>query len=122
MSDEINTSGSAAEEEDIDEDDSIISLIDDEGRTSEYQILDAIETHEGRFVALMPLASIDDETGEAEYMILRVDIVDDEEELAEIDDDELLTALDDLFHERFKELYGDEDEVPASDGDSLAGA
>ena len=119
MSDEINTSGSAAEEEDIDEDDSIISLIDDEGRTSEYQILDAIETHEGRFVALMPLASIDDESGEAEYMILRVDIVDDEEELAEIDDDELLTALDDLFHERFKELYGDDDE---DSGRSLAGA
>ena len=122
MSDEINTRGESAAD-DEEEDDSIISLIDDEGRTSEYEILDAIETQEGRFVALMPLASIDEETGEAEYMILQVDVVDDEEELAEIEDEELLTALDDLFRERFKELYGDEDdESSASGSDSLAGA
>jgi|GEM_PF-165492 Protein of unknown function (DUF1292). len=123
MSDEINTSGETAADQDDEEDDSIISLIDDEGRTSEYEILDAIETEEGMFVALMPLASIDKETGEAEYMILQVDVVDDEEELAEIEDDELLMALDDLFRERFKELYGDEDEDVPEDGvDSLAGA
>ena len=123
MSDEINTRGEGAAVEDDEEGDSIISLIDDEGRTSEYEILDAIETGEGRFVALMPLASIDEETGEAEYMILQVDVVDDEEELAEIEDDELLMALDDLFRERFKEMYDDEDEQPVESGnDSLAEA
>ncbi|MBQ9902347.1 MAG: DUF1292 domain-containing protein [Clostridia bacterium] len=122
MSENINTRGKGSAESEDAEDDSIISLIDDEGRTSEYEILDAIETQEGKFVALMPLASIDDDTGEAEYMILQVDVVDDEEELAEIEDEELLMALDDLFRERFKELYGDEDEIPASDGGSLAGA
>lgn len=123
MSDEINTSGKTAASKDDEEDDSIISLIDDEGRTSEYEILDAIETEEGMFVALMPLASIDSETGEAEYMILQVDVVDDEEELTEIEDQELLTALDDLFRERFKELYGDEDDDVPQDGvASAAGA
>ena len=122
MSDEINTRGCAADEED-DEDENIISLIDDEGRTSDYVVLDAIETEEGRFVALMPLASIDEESGEAEYMILQVEVVGDEEELAEIDDDELLMALNDLFHERFKEMYGDEeDDLPEDDAHSLAGA
>ena len=122
MTDEINTRGESAAQPD-DEDDTVISLIDDEGRTSEYEILDAIETEEGRFVALMPIASINDETGEAEYIILQVDVVDNEEELAEIEDDELLTALDDLFRERFKELYGDGDEeVPQDNADSLAGA
>ena len=122
MTDEINTRGESAAQPD-DEDDTVISLIDDEGRTSEYEILDAIETEEGRFVALMPLASIDEESGEAEYMILQVEVVDDEEELAEIDDDELLMALNDLFHERFKEMYGDEeDDLPEDDAHSLAGA
>ena len=111
MSDEINTRGeSQPSEEDEYDENSVISLTDDEGRSSEYEILDAIETQEGKFVALMPLASINDETGEAEYIILQVEIVDDEEELAEIEDDELLMALDDLFRERFKEIYGDEDE------------
>ncbi len=122
MSDEINTRGENQADED-EEEDNIISLIDDEGRTSEYEILDAIETQEGKFVALLPLASIDDQTGEAEYMILQVDIVDDEEELAEIEDEELLTALDDLFRERFKDLYGDEcDDEKNAEGNSLPGA
>ena len=50
-------------------------------------------------------------------------MVDDEEELAEIEDEELLTALDDLFRERFKELYGDEDEEPTESEDArYAGA
>ena len=113
MSDEINTSGSFCQD-DEEEDESIISLTDDEGRTSDYQILDAIDTQEGKFVALLPLASINDDTGEAEYIILQVVIEDNEEELAEIDDDELLMALDDLFRERFKEIYGfgDDDYVP----------
>ena len=111
MSDDINTRGeSQPSEEDEYDENSVISLTDDEGRSSEYEILDAIETQEGKFVALMPLASINDETGDAEYIILQVEIVDDEEELAEIEDDELLMALDDLFRERFKEIYGDEDE------------
>lgn len=110
MSEEFNTRGKdIAEEDDEEEYDSVISLIDDEGRTSEYEILDAIETQEGRFVALMPLASVNEETGEAEYMILQVDIVDDEEELAEIEDEELLMALDDLFRERFKEMYTEDE-------------
>ena len=104
MNDNFNTAAARAEDEEDDE--SIISLTDDEGRTSDYQILDAIETQEGKFVALLPLASIDDETGEAEYIILQVVIEDNEEELSEIDDEELLMALDDLFRERFKEIYG----------------
>ena len=63
MSDEINTRGeSQPSEEDEYDENSVISLTDDEGRSSEYEILDAIETQEGKFVALMPLASINDET------------------------------------------------------------
>ena len=108
MSDEINTRGEVADEAD-DEDDSIISLIDDEGRMSEFEVLDAIETDDGRFVALLPLAAFNEETGEGEYVILRVVMVDGEEELAEIEDDDLLAALADLFQDRFHELYETED-------------
>ena len=86
-------------------DDSIVTLVDDEGRMSEFEVLDAIETQDGRFVALLPLASINEETGEGEYIILSVVNVDGEEELAEIDDEELLEAVADVFQERFQELY-----------------
>ena len=123
MSDEFNTRGrNAADEDDEEEYDTVISLIDDEGRTSEYEILDAIETQEGRFVALMPLASVNEETGEAEYMILQVDIVDNEEELAEIEDEELLMALDDLFRERFSEMYKEDQEKEEEEQSSRTGA
>lgn len=83
----------------------IITLIDDKGRRSDFKVLDAIETDEGRFVALLPLASFDDDTGEGEYIILRVVNSGEEEELAEIDDEELIEALADVFMERFDELY-----------------
>ena len=86
-------------------DDSIVTLVDDEGRMSEFEVLDAIETQDGRFVALFPLASINEETGEGEYIILSVVNVDGEEELAEIDDEELLEAVADVFQERFQGLY-----------------
>ena len=89
--------------------DSIITLIDDEGRMSDFDVLDAIETDDGRFVALLPLASMDEETGDGEYIILRVDTVNGEEELAEIEDEKLVEALADLFQERFHELYETED-------------
>lgn len=89
--------------------DSIITLIDDEGRMSEFDVLDAIETDDGRFVALLPLASMDEETGDGEYIILRVDTVNGEEELAEIEDEKLVEALADLFQDRFHELYETED-------------
>ena len=47
--------------------------------------------------------------------ILQVMIVDNEEELAEIDDKELLMALDDLFRERFGEIYGNAQELSSPD-------
>lgn len=106
MSDEINSNNNIDEEQ---EDEDIITLIDDEGRMSEFEVLDAIETDEGRFVALLPLASLDEESGEGEYIILQVVNVNGEEELAEIEDEELLEALADVFLERFDELYETED-------------
>lgn len=106
MSDEINSNNNTDEEQ---EDEDIITLIDDEGRMSEFEVLDAIETDEGRFVALLPLASLDEESGEGEYIILQVVNVNGEEELAEIEDEELLEALADVFLERFDELYETEE-------------
>ncbi len=91
------------------EDDEIITLIDDEGRMSKFEVLDAIETDEGRFVALLPLASFDADSGIGEYIILQVVDVDGEEELAEIEDEELLEALADVFEERFDDIYETEE-------------
>lgn len=88
---------------------SIVTLVDDEGRMSEFEVIDAIDTAEGRFVALIPLASLNDETGEGEYIILQVVNENGQEELAEIESEVLLRAVADVFQERFQEFYDTED-------------
>lgn len=90
----------------------IVTLIDDDGVQHEFELLDAIETDDGRFVALLPYLG-DDEEGAAdgsEYYILQVvEVEGGEEELTEIEDDEMLDTLAEIFESRFSELYGEED-------------
>ena len=105
---EQDNTGCVADEDTI-EDNAIVTLVDDEGRMSEFEVLDAIETADGRFVALLPLASYNEETGEGDYIILRVVTEGGQEELAEIDDEELIKAAADVFQERFEELYESEE-------------
>ncbi|MDR1002628.1 MAG: DUF1292 domain-containing protein [Oscillospiraceae bacterium] len=86
----------------------IITLLDDDGSQHEFEVLDAIETDDGRYVALLPVAA-DGQEPDSEYYILQViDMPDGTNELAEIEDEELLDTLADVFEGRFDELYGDE--------------
>lgn len=86
----------------------LITLVDEEGQNHEFELLDAIETDDGRYVALLPY--IDDPAAEeeSEYYILQVIETDGAEELCEVEDDELLDTLAEIFEERFVELYEQE--------------
>lgn len=86
----------------------LITLVDDEGKTHEFELLDAIETDDGRYVALLPYIDDPEAEEESEYYILQVVENNGEEELTEIEDDELLDNLAEIFEERFTELYEDE--------------
>lgn len=86
----------------------LITLIDDEGKTHEFELLDAIETDDGRYVALLPYIENAAGEEESEYYILQVVESNGEEELTEIEDDELLDTLAEIFEERFSELYEEE--------------
>ena len=85
----------------------IITLIDDEGVQHEFEVLDAIETDDARYCALLPVSD-DPEVEESEYYILQVIDADGEEELCEVEDDELLDTLAEIFEQRFEELFGEE--------------
>ena len=89
----------------------LITLIDDEGVEHEFEILDEIDNDDGVFYALLP--TFDDPQSELEsegtYYIFEVIEEDGEEQLAEVEDDELLDKLADIFESRFEELYEDED-------------
>lgn len=88
----------------------LITLVDDDGVQHEFEVLDAIETDDGRYCALLPYLG-DDVEGAAEdteYYILQVVEVDGEEELTEVEDEAMLDTLAEIFESRFEEMYGNE--------------
>ena len=87
----------------------IITLADDDGKLHEFEILDAIETDDGRYCALLPYFENDPDASEdSEYFILQVIEVDGGEELIEVEDTEMLDTLREIFEERFEENYSSE--------------
>ncbi|HOB36844.1 MAG TPA: DUF1292 domain-containing protein [Candidatus Avimonas sp.] len=85
----------------------IVTVIDEEGLEHEFEVLDAIETEDGRFVALLPVYDNPSDTlnDDGELFILAVQEEDGEEMLVTIDDDQLFDQIADIFEERLSELY-----------------
>lgn len=87
----------------------LITLIDEDENVHEFQILDAIETEDGKFVALTA-TDIPEDNEEGTYYIFEVITEDGEEQLAQVEDEELLDALAAIFEERFDELFEEDGE------------
>lgn len=85
----------------------LLTLIDDDGQEHEFEIIDEIENDDGHFMALVPTRqSPDDIASDSEtYYIFEVVEIDGEEQLQELDDDELLDKLADIFENRFNDSY-----------------
>ena len=77
----------------------LITLIDDEGEEHEFEILDVIDNDEGCFYALLPTFDDpqDEVDSEGTYYIF------------EVEDEELLDRLAEIFEKHFEELYEEED-------------
>ena len=92
----------------------LITLIDDEGNEREFEILDVIENDDGCYYALLPTFNDPEESLESEgtYYIFEAIEEDGEQQLAEVEDEELLDRLAEQFESRFEELYEYEDEEP----------
>ena len=85
----------------------VVTLVDDEGTPMDFEVLDAIETDDGRYIALLPIPEAGSES-DGEYFILQVVAGEGQDELIEVDDNELLETLADIFEGRFEDLYGGE--------------
>lgn len=86
---------------------SLVSVLDDEGNEHQFELLDAIETDEGRYVALLPIyteaeAALEDD---GELVILEVVNDNGDDLLVPIEDDEVFEAIADAFQERLEEYY-----------------
>lgn len=89
----------------------ILSLTDEEGNEYNFEVLDRIETDDGRYVALLPVYDDPQEQLEdsGELVILKVFEEDGEEYLEQIEDEDEYATVSDAFINRLQDLYEIED-------------
>ena len=85
----------------------IINLTDDEGNEYNFEVLDAIESDDGRYLALLPVHETAEELLEdsGELVIVKVGEEDGEEYLYPIEDDDEYEFVADAFIERLQDMF-----------------
>ena len=85
----------------------LVTVLDDDGNEHTFELMDAIETDDGRFVALLPVYDDPSEelNDDGELIILSVDDSTGEELLVQIEDDELFEEIAGIFEERLADLF-----------------
>ena len=85
----------------------IVTLSDDDGKEFSFEVLDAIETDDSRYLALLPVyddpQKILDDSGE--LVIVRVKEEDGEEYFEEIEDDDEYDSVADAFIDRLADKF-----------------
>ncbi len=85
----------------------IITLADDDGKEYSFEILDAVETDEARYLALLPTfddpQKMLDDSGE--LVIVKVGEENGEEYFYEIEDDDEYETIADAFVDRLQDYF-----------------
>lgn len=85
----------------------IIVLNDENGNEVQFEFLDLIEYESEEYVVLLPVLE-EGEEDDGEVVILRVEDSDeesDEESYISVDDEDTLTAVFEIFKEKFKDEF-----------------
>lgn len=89
----------------------LVSVLDEDGNQHQFEVLDAIETDEGRYVALVPVLDPQEAVeDDGELIILEVVNEDGEDLLVPIEDDDVFDEIAAIFEERLSEYYEINDE------------
>jgi len=85
----------------------LITLVDEEGKEHEFEIIDVLDNDKGCFYALAPMENASKDISEADgvYYIFEEIEENGEKQLAEIEDDDLLNELSEIFEQRFEDMY-----------------
>ena len=85
----------------------LVTVVDDEGNQHQFEILDAIETDDGRYVALVPVYDNPSDliNDDGELVILTVKEENGEDLLLPIEDDDKFEEIAEIFEERLADLY-----------------
>ena len=89
----------------LEEEESILTLTDENGVDMQFEYLDCIEYQGTEYLVLMPV-----EGEEAQIVILEIEPVDEENEnYLAVDDEAVLNAVYGIFKEKFKDVLTFED-------------
>lgn len=93
-------------DENMDLEDNIIILNDDEGHEVKFEFLDLIKYNEEDFVVLLPVPEEGSEE-DNEVVILKLEEAEseDEESYVSVDNEDTLSAVFDIFKEKFKDEF-----------------
>ena len=85
----------------------LVTVVDDEGNQHQFEVLDAIETDTGRYVALVPVYDNPSDliNDDGELVILTVKEENGEDLLLPIEDDDEFEEIAEIFEERLADLY-----------------
>ncbi len=105
-----NTNENNVMEEEYDPE--IVTVEDEDGKVHEFEILDAIETDDGKFLALLPCPEDSQEFLDEDMEIIPVQVLEEDDNtiLAPIENEELLDEIAEIFEERLADLFEDEEE------------
>ena len=85
----------------------IVTLSDDDGKEYTFEVLDAVESDTGRYLALLPVfedpQKMLDDSGE--LVIVKVEEENGEEFFSEIEDDEEYDMIADAFVDRLQDRF-----------------
>lgn len=83
------------------DDDSFITLTDENGNEIDFLLLDVFEYEGADYMVLMPLTDEDGEEDEEELFFLRAEKTDEGEVYSSIEDEALLNAIADAYEKEF---------------------
>ena len=84
--------------EEFENEDALITLVDDEGNEVEFEFLDVVEYEGEEYIVL-----IENDEDADEVVILKINSIDDNtEEYVSIDDEDLLQKLFDIFKKKYE--------------------
>ena len=88
-----------------------ITLVDGNGKETEFEIVDSLVSENNEYFALIPVETADNvDSDDGELVILKVVEEDGQEFLEPIEDDEEYEEISEIFIDRLEELYEFENE------------
>ena len=89
----------------------IVTLVDENGKETEFEIVDSLVTENNEYFALIPTETAENvDSDDGELVILKVVEENGEEFLEPIEDDDEYNEISEIFIDRLEELYEFENE------------